>query len=168
MYSIWVQSIDPPIRNTYLEWASDSYLLVQRQATFLYSVSYPPNLSNRVLFARILRTSNFLWTATILKGCSLLRMRRGAECWQLKRRLPPTVTTNRLRSLQSAPLSMLLWLHKGKIITPSGQYTFFCVCTSSIHSAPGAVQVRLHVALCCIALPFLGRQHELTFVGAIS
>ena len=93
-------SIGPPIRISYLERASDSYLLVQRQVTFLYPVCYPPKVSNRVLFARILRTSIFLMTAGILKGCPLLRMRRGAGCWQPKPRLSPAATSNRLRRLQ--------------------------------------------------------------------
>ena len=63
------------------------------------SVSYPPKVSNRVLFARILRTNIFLLTAAILKGCPLLQMRRGAGFWQTKRRLPPATTSNRLCKL---------------------------------------------------------------------
>ena len=65
-------SIGPPLRNSYLERASDSYLLIQRRATFLYPVSYPPKVSNRVLFARVrLRTSIFLLMAAVFwKGVS--------------------------------------------------------------------------------------------------
>ena len=37
-----------PMRNAY------SYFFVKRQATFLYTVSYPPKVSNRALLARIL------------------------------------------------------------------------------------------------------------------
>ena len=40
----------------------------------LYRVSYAPKASNRVLFARILRTSTFFLTAAVLNGCRLLRM----------------------------------------------------------------------------------------------
>ena len=78
---------------------SDTF--VGRACHFLYPVpSYPPNVSNNVLVAHSTYTSNeyFLTlTAAILNGCPLLRMRRGAGCWQPKRRLqlattPPAAT----------------------------------------------------------------------------
>ena len=62
---------------------------------FLPPVSYPPKVSSCFRFAPILRTSIFSLTAAILKGCHLFRMRRGAGCWQPKRRLPPAATRNR-------------------------------------------------------------------------
>ena len=107
-------------------WASDSNLLVQRQATFLHPVSYPPKVSNRVIFARILPTSTFLLTAAILKGCPLLRMRRGAGCWQPKRRLPPPATSNRLPGTKLAEWSTsdASYHKREKTVTKSGQYTY--------------------------------------------
>ena len=59
-------------------------------------------------FARILRTCIFLLTAAILKGCPMLRIRRGVGCWQSKQRPPPAATSNRLRNLQNDLPSMLL------------------------------------------------------------
>ena len=95
---------------------------------------------------------------------------RGAGCWQPKRRLPPAATTNRLRSLQSAPPSMLLHImqrknstrYKHNVANPH----IFCVYLhppSNPHLVHFLYRFRLHVAL-----SYVGPQNELTFVGSIS
>ena len=63
-------SAGKPIRNTCFECASDSHLLVQRQAAFpnpIYLLPIHRRFRNIVLSARILRTRIFLLTAAILK-----------------------------------------------------------------------------------------------------
>ena len=100
----------------------------------------------------------FLLTAAILKGDPLLRMRWGVGCWQPERRLPPSAS-NRLRSFQTAPPSMLQsykeWKNGNNTKWPI-HIEYFFVCTSStIQSVPVAcflLRTGLHVSL---ILPFL-------------
>ena len=150
-------------------------MLVHRQAPFLYPVFYPPKASNRVIFARILRTSSFLLTAAILKGCLLLRMRRGVGCCQPKRRLPPAATSNRLQhvtaQLAECSPSMLLPF-KGKIVFITKRPINTC-CVYFTHNLIRTCCIAYFNSICmelffCIACAYLGRQNELTFVGAIS
>ena len=143
-------------------------MLVQRQATFL-PVSYLSTEGSNP-FARILRTSIFFLRAAIPKWCPLLRMRRGAGCWQPKRRLPPAATSDRLRSLQSAPPSMLL-SHKGAIArnTKVAMHIFCAVHPpSNPHLRYFLFYLGQHIALSCVAFSCLDRQNELDFIGAIS
>ena len=106
-------SLGPPIRNTYLDWASDSYF----GWCNAWPLPIPGFFSAKGFESRYFctYTSNeyFLLTAAILKGCPLLRIRWGAGCWQPKQRLPPAATSNRLCNLRSGPPSMLL-SYKGK------------------------------------------------------
>ena len=88
---------------------------------------------NRVLFVRTFRTSTyvliFLLATAILKGCPLLRTRRGAWCWQLKRRLPPAASSNRLRRLaECSPFDASI-IQREKKSTKWSIHIF--VCTSS-------------------------------------
>ena len=141
-------SIGPPRRNTYLEWASDSYLLVEGQSTFLYLASYSSKVSNRVLFARTLRTSFFLvdgdYSERVLRASNAPRCR---VLWLPKQRLPPAATSNRLPGTKLPPLILLL-SYKGKIVSQSGQSTYFVCTSSTIQSAPGAFLVSTRPACC--------------------
>ena len=95
---------------------------------------------------------------------------RGAGCWQPKRRLPPAATSDRLRSLQSAPPSMLL-SHKGAIArnTKVAMHIFCAVHPpSNPHLRYFLFYLGQHIALSCVAFSCLDRQNELDFIGAIS
>ena len=149
-------------------------MLVQRQATFLYPVSYPPKVSNRVCFARI-RTSNeyFLGDGGHFESVPAASNapRRG-------------VLARTTKAAASSPQQPTTWLagcssfdalsYKGKIVTQSGQSTHLVCTSSATKSAPGVFlfpsdsACMLLVALACMALSYLGRQNELTFLGAIS
>ena len=48
----------PAMRKSYVQWASDYSLLGQRQDIILYPVYYPPKVSNCVLSAPVVYTSN--------------------------------------------------------------------------------------------------------------
>ena len=107
-YRLYLQLIDGiqyrlPIRNTYLEWASDYYVLVQRQATFRYPVSYPLNASNPVCTY----TSpcwSLSWKGDHCFECTEVWGvgSRNEDCHQ-----QPPATDYLVRSLQSAPPSVL-------------------------------------------------------------
>ena len=116
----------------------------------LYRVSYAPKASNRVLFARILRTSTFFLTAAVLNGCRLLRMQWRTRCRLPKRKLPAAATSNRLRSSRSAPPSMVLYLPR-KIAIQSGQ-SRYVLCTkyisSTLQPAPGAFLISCRPECC--------------------
>ena len=104
--------------------------MVQRQATFL-PVSYLSTEGSNP-FARILRTSIFFLRAAIPKWCPLLRMRRGAGCWQPKRRLPPAATSNGLPGTQLAECSTF----DGSIIQRENRNTIWPIhilCVYFIH-----------------------------------
>ena len=146
--------------------------------TRISGLIYPPTVFNRVFlhmyFVRVLRTYMCLWTAVILKGCRLLRMRRGAGCSQPNRRQPPAVTNNRLARTWYVLVACNVLLRCSyhttkKIATPSGQCTCSVCTLSYVQSSPGwcfNFQLGLHV-LSFVALSYLGRPQELTFMGAI-
>ena len=96
---------------------------------------------------------------------------RDAGCWHPKPKLPPSATSNWLRSLHSIPPSMLL-SYKWEIATRSGQSTKYVVFTSSANQCEPVdflFQVGLHVSFSCvIAFSYPGRPYELTLVGATS
>ena len=92
-----------------------------------------------------------------MKGCPLLRMRRGAGCLQLKRRLPPVANGHRPRSLQSAPPSMLL---SCEVANP---YIFYAAYSpSTIRSAPGAFLISSRPA-CWSFLIWVGKASSLSW-----
>ena len=137
-------------------------MLVQRQATFLPPVSYPLKVSNCVLFSRIIRMSIFVLPAAILRGDPLPRIHRGAACWDPERRLPPAATSNRLRSLQIAPSSMLLLL---LIISntkwPTHIHTSYIFCVHFIHHPIRTLCISCFSPACmllnsCAALSYQG------------
>ena len=87
-----------------LVWASVSFLLVQRQATFAYLVSQHRRRFWIAMYLHVYIERLFShWRRLFWKGSPLLRMGRGAGCWQPIRRLPPAATSNRLPSMRSAP-----------------------------------------------------------------
>lgn len=111
-------------------------LLVQGYTISMHLVSCPPMVSNCV-FARIPRTIIIILTPLFLKCCPLLRMSRGAGCWQLKQRLSPVHTRNRLRIFQSATSDSSIV--QMEIVRSTNQTShIFCLYTpSTIQSALG-------------------------------
>ena len=122
-------------------WSEPQILICWSNASHLSCVrflAHRTKVSNRVLFARILRTSSFLSAAAILNGYPLPRIRRGAVCRQPKRRLPPAGTSNRICAAEcSTYIRTLLLSYNGKIVTQSDQSTYFVWYVYFIHHPIG-------------------------------